>query len=295
MKINNNERTEAGILPQSVCFSFTPSEIAQKLYYYPTWCGHYYCNSNYYIDRPTFPSILVAFICQRTFEVKYRRQHFEAQRGDVVILDCTEPHYYHAKGECEFFYINFTGCNSHQMSQYIIAQKGALIRQQSNILISKELHSIVDFNINDGIENMFNSSMRIYRIFEALFSDDDTIAKKDNPINDTIHYIRKNIASNLSLDVLSGIANMSPYYFAHSFKKQTGFSPIEFVINTRIDHAKSLLVSTAQTVEEIAYQSGYNSSSSFITAFIKRMDISPKQYRKYYQTGCGASNKKGSC
>ena len=276
---------EPGILPQSISFSFTPSEIAKKLYYYPTWCGHYYCNSNYFINRYTFPDILIAFIINGTFQVKYRKHSFEAKRGDVVLLDCVEPHYYHAAGDTEFLYMNFSGCNSHEICQHLIAGKGSLIHQQSNIIISKELHNMVDFYIKDGIENMFQSSMRIYRIFEALISDDNTIAQKDNPINDTIHYIRKNLSSNLSLEILSSIANMSPYYYSHSFKKQTGFSPIEYVINTRIDHAKNLLVSTAQSVEEIAYQSGYSSSSSFITAFIKRMKITPKQYRKYYQLG----------
>lgn len=274
---------EAGLLPQSMCFSFTPSEIAKKLYYYPTWCGHYYCNKNYFINRKTFPSVLVAFVCKGTFQIEYRQEAFEANRGDVILLDCNEPHYYHAKDDLEFLYMNFSGCNAHEISQHIIDEKGALIRQQNNILISKELHNMVNFYINDGIENMFQSSMRIYRIFDCLLTADDIDINKKEPINDTIHYIRNNIAGDLSLNVLANIANMSSFYYAHCFKKQTGFSPIEFVINTRMDYAKSLLVRTTQSIEEIAYQSGYSSSSSFITAFIKRMNITPKQYRKYHQ------------
>ena len=274
---------EAGILPQSICFSFTPSELAKKLYYYPTWCGHYYCNSNYYIKRETFPAVLVAFICKGEMQVEYREKFFEAQRGDVVLLDCLEPHYYHAKDELEFLYINFSGCNAHEISQHIIQEAGSLLRQQSNILISKELHSMVDLYTNNDIETMFQSSMRIYRIFENLLMTDTVDDTKQEPINDTIHYIKNNISKNISLDVLADIAKMSPFYYAHCFKKQTGFSPIEFVINTRIDYAKALLVRTTKSVEEIAYMAGYSSSSSFITAFMKRTGISPKQYRKYHK------------
>ena len=281
--MKTNKINEAGLLPESICFSFTPPDIAKQLYYYPTWCGHYYCDSKYYIKRETFPSILVAFVCNGIFEIKYRQEYFEAKRGDIILLDCTEPHYYHAQENLEFLYMNFSGCNSHEICQYIIEEKGSLIKQHSNILISKELRKMVDFHMNNGIENMFQSSMRIYRIFESLIISDDMDLNKKEPINDTIHYIKNNINGELSINKLANIANMSPYYYAHCFKKQTGFSPIEFVINTRINHAKSLLVRTTQSVEEIAYKSGYASSSSFITAFIKRMNISPKQYRKYHQ------------
>lgn len=274
---------EAGILSKSVCFSFTPSEIAKQLYYYPTWCGHYYCNDKYFIKRDTFPSHLVAFVCNGTFQIEYRNEAFEAKRGDVVLLDCSEPHYYHAKDTLEFLYMNFAGANSKDLCQHIMKQSGYLIQQQSNILISKELRDMVDLYNNNGIESMFESSMRIYRILGHLITTNDIDLNKKEPINDTIYYIKNNLAKEISLDILANIANMSPFYYAHCFKKQTGFSPIEFVINTRINYAKSLLVRTTESVEEIAYKSGYSSSSSFITAFIKRMNITPKQYRKYHK------------
>ena len=100
---------DPGILPQSICFSFTPSDIAQELYFYPTWCGHYYCNSNYFIRRPSYPPLLLAYVRQGVFRVEYRGELRRAQHGDVLLLDCSEPHYYQAEDGLEFLYVHFDG------------------------------------------------------------------------------------------------------------------------------------------------------------------------------------------
>ena len=96
----------------------------------------------------------------------------------------------------------------------------------------------------------------------------------------SIHYIKDNIGKKITLKELSEIANMSVYYFSHRFKEETGFSPMDYVINTRLEKAKMLLVRTTKTVAEIAYEVGYGSSGSFINIFNDKVGCSPKTYRR---------------
>lgn len=275
---------DPGIYPKSVCFSFTPSKLAKQLYFYPTWCGHYFCSSNYYMKRDSYPPLLVVFVREGKFHFEYREKSFDAEKGDVVLIDCREPHYYRAYDGLEFLYMHFDGSNSHEICQHILEQRGALIRRDNNVLIGRQLYNMVDFYVHDGIETMFQSSMRIYHIFEYLLAPDITNTVNDNPIDQAIRYIRSNVGKEISLNMLAEIANLSPFYFAHSFKEQTGFAPMEYVINTRIEHAKVLLARTSKSVAEIAYEVGYSSSSSFINIFVKKTGLSPKQYRKNYQS-----------
>lgn len=275
---------DPGILPQSVCFSFIPSSLARQLYFYPTWCGHYYCNRRYFMRRDSYPPLLIAFVREGIFHIEYRGASYDAEKGDVVLLDCTEPHYYQAKDGLEFLYMHFDGSNSHEICQHILSQTGPLIRQESNVLIGRQLYNMVDFYKHDGIETMFQSSMRIYHIFEYLLSPNGAQPASDSPVDNTIRYIRSNVGKDISLDELADIANLSPFYYAHCFKDQTGFSPMEYVINTRLEHAKILLARTAKSVEEIAYEVGYSSSNSLINMFVKRVGISPNQYRKSHQS-----------
>lgn len=274
---------DPGILPQSVCFSFTPSDLAKQLYFYPTWCGHYYCTKNYFMKRETFPPLLVVFVRNGMFHVEYRGEIFDAQKGDVVLLDCREPHYYQAYDGLEFLYMHFDGSNSHEICQHILDQSGPLIQQESNVLIGRQLYNMVDFYVHDGIETMFQSSMRIYHIFEYLLAPARQSVQNDNPVEHAIRYIRSHVGKDISLEELAGVANLSTYYFAHCFKEQTGFSPMEYVINTRLDQAKVLLALTSKSVAEIAYEVGYSSSSSLINIFVKRIGMSPRQYRMNYQ------------
>ena len=275
---------DPGILPQSICFSFTPSELAQKLYFYPTWCGHYYCTDNYFMKRETYPPLLIVFIREGELHVAFQNQCFDAQKGDVVLLDCTKSHYYHARNGLEFLYMHFDGSNSHEICQHILEIKGPLIQEDSNILIGRLLYHMVNFYQNGGIESMFQSSMRIYHIFEYLLKPPVLQTESETPIEESIHYIRQNYQESLNLNKLAEIANLSPYYYAHCFKEETGYSPMEYVTNTRLEQAKIKLIRTLKTVDEIADEVGYSSSSSFINMFVKKVGRSPKQYRKFHQS-----------
>lgn len=275
---------DPGILQKSICFSFTPSDMAKDLYFYPTWCGHYYCTDQYYMKRDSYPPLLVLFVRDGRFHIEYRGLSFDAEKGDVVLLDCREPHYYQAYNGLEFVYMHFDGSNAHEICQHILEVKGPLIRQENNVLVGRQLYNMVSFYEHNGIETMFQSSMRIYHIFEYLLAPMAEETGEDNPIEQSIHYIRENYGQPLTLNELADAANLSPYYYAHRFKDQTGFSPMEYVTNTRLEQIKILLVRTRKTIEEIAFETGYSSSSSLINMFVKKVGHSPKQYRKFHQS-----------
>jgi len=85
---------------------------------------------------------------------------------------------------------------------------------------------------------------------------------------------------NLSLWSLSKHIGASPNYVSQTLNENIGESFFDFVNSYRIGTAKSLLQDTDQTVLQIAYDVGFNSRSSFYTAFGKVTGQTPMAYRK---------------
>lgn len=275
---------EPGILPYSKCVSITPSDSARELFYYSTLCGHYYCTERYAIQREHYPPMLLVYIRQGEMRFEYRGEKKIARRGDVALLDCTEPHYYFTDGSLEFLYLHFDGLNSHQLCRHITEQHGWLIRRDNNLEVGNHIYELLDFYEKNGIESAMEGSMRIYRMLNLLLAPTKQEKQENSPIEDVIQYIRSNVGKPITLDECARIARLNPCYFSHSFKQQTGFSPQEYIINTRLERAKVLLVGTNRSISDIAYEVGYSSLGSMTNIFTRRVGFSPSLYRRLHQS-----------
>ena len=92
-------------------------------------------------------------------------------------------------------------------------------------------------------------------------------------------YIDENYNEAISLDKLADIAHVNKYYLSHSFKKEYGSSPIDYMLKRRITEAKALLSSTDYSLIQIAEQLGFGSPAYFSKCFRKVEGISPSGYR----------------
>jgi len=99
-------------------------------------------------------------------------------------------------------------------------------------------------------------------------------------IEDTISYINSHLTELLSLNDLASHVSLSPFYFSRLFKKETGFSPHEYVILARINNAKYLLNFENITVKDVCFRTGFSSESSFCTTFKKSTGMTPSEYHR---------------
>ncbi|MFZ2538810.1 MAG: AraC family transcriptional regulator [Oscillospiraceae bacterium] len=93
-------------------------------------------------------------------------------------------------------------------------------------------------------------------------------------------YIDANFKHNITLDDLAKIAHINKYYLVHAFKKSYGISPVNYLIEKRIEESKHLLKTTNTSLSKIAGVVGFSSPSYFSQAFKTATGKTPNEYRK---------------
>ena len=88
------------------------------------------------------------------------------------------------------------------------------------------------------------------------------------------------ILKNISLDQLAELTHVNKYYLVHSFSKEYGVSPINYLIGRRIEESRYLLADTNHSLSQISHMLGFSSPSYFSQSFRKLEGISPMEYRK---------------
>ncbi len=93
------------------------------------------------------------------------------------------------------------------------------------------------------------------------------------------NYISTHVKDKMELEDIAKKFYISRYYLSHYFKKETGFTLVQYITNQKVAAAKSLL-KKGYSVTEVAIHLSYNSDSHFISVFKKSCGITPKQYTK---------------
>ncbi|QHQ61237.1 response regulator [Anaerocolumna sedimenticola] len=111
--------------------------------------------------------------------------------------------------------------------------------------------------------------------------------KEDQNVHEIIdkakHYIKENLADELSVSNIAAVLYISPNYFSRLFKKVTGEGCNEYIVRKRIEKAKLLLETTNFKASKIAMMVGYRDTNYFSLAVKKNTGMSPTKYREEFQ------------
>lgn len=99
-------------------------------------------------------------------------------------------------------------------------------------------------------------------------------------INQLVSYLNENYAKKVSVDEMAKYVNLSPSHFTRVFKDEIGESPVDFLINLKIQKAKRFLLSREHNMTQIAFACGFSSSAHFASCFSGRVGIAPSEFRK---------------
>ena len=97
-------------------------------------------------------------------------------------------------------------------------------------------------------------------------------------------FIRNNFRNNIGLNDIAHAAGVTPSYMSSIFLKDCGVNFKDYLSSIRFDYAKKMLEFSDMTVTDICFESGFNDYANFERSFKAKFGISPREYRKSYQT-----------
>ena len=98
-------------------------------------------------------------------------------------------------------------------------------------------------------------------------------------INKVVAYINNHLDETLDLKKIANEAALSDFHFHRIFKALKGEAIGGYITRLRLEATARLLRYTALTIEEIAFNIGYETPASLSKAFKKQYGISPTEYR----------------
>jgi AraC family transcriptional regulator len=273
---------ENGVLDNSRAFFHTPSNLARSLFFFLTCTGHFYCDNNYCVERSHYDSYLLMYVKQGEGTVHYNNNTLNLKTNDVLLINCHLPHIYKTE-KWETLWIHFNGNVSDTYFQLLYNKFGCVTNLQNSTIIPDHIMMILDaFESSEPINEPLISCY-IQRMLAELMLNTSTLtienSDKSNAIFDSINFIQDNYKNKMSLNELAKHVCISPFYFSRVFKKETGYSPYEYITMVRINHSKNLLKTTKLLIKEIAFTVGFNSESNFVTSFKDHTGITPSKFR----------------
>lgn len=264
----------------SFYFIHTPSLTARKLYLYPVCLGDYTYLPGYTLSRSHFHNVLIFLVVEGSLTLHQEDETFQASSGMAGLLDCRLPHRYETARGCRLLWLHFDGILAFHYYEEILRRQGRAFPISCPGLVNEAFSAIFQMFQDPGCLSEPSLSIQITRLLDLMLTSGQSVSSgSSGAVAEACAYINRHFTSPIPLSALAERAALDPFYFSRLFHRETGMSPHQYLMETRISCARYLLKSTSLSIKAIAARCGFSSESHFCSCFKKREGISPSGFR----------------
>ena len=96
------------------------------------------------------------------------------------------------------------------------------------------------------------------------------------------HYIEQHYSEKITVELLAGLTYISSSSLSHKFKSEMGVSPIDYLLEVRLQKAQNMMRRKNVSLTDVAESCGFSSLSHFSKYFTSKMGMTPTEYIKHY-------------
>ncbi len=274
------------VLPVKVIKSFRKSPLISNVFitdigFYPKAKFHYY-------ERNAGTSTHILIYCvDGSGWLQAGGKKIAVQRDQYLVIPANMPHKYGSDEEhpWSIYWVHFKGTIAGQITDLLSSNGTAFSKSitytEERIKLFDTVYNILEKGYSDANVQYINMC---FWHFLASFSHPDLFhtsegGTREDVIERSIAYMREHLHSPLSLKQLADQALVSASHYSALFKKKTGYPPLEYFNNIKIQKACQYLEFTDKNIKEVSYTLGFNDPYYFSRLFSHIMGMPPMEFR----------------
>lgn len=214
-------------------------------------------------------------------------QRFDVGPNEFFILPQNVEHAYGSNGDhpWSIYWIHFGGDSLKEFNEMRAVQKHFkpfYIKNNGDILsMFSRIYKTLELGYS--IDNLLFANMCLSHFLTLFVYNSRHYAMAANDkidcVDSAILHMQEHINENISLNDLSSQYNYSVSRFSNLFKQKTGYAPIDYFVQMKMQKACQQLDFTSRSVKDIAFSMGFDDPYYFSKRFRTMIGMSPKKYR----------------
>ena len=227
----------------------------------------------------------ILFITEGSLFIKEKGIETEVPKGNIVIYRPLETQNYYVKAEIKTtsYYVHFSGTECEK-----ILSDFRLLKRVVNIGEIPHAESLFKKMIEEYyLKRPYSAELcagYLYTIL-ALFArrnEWDSHYISDERIEKVLRCMAEDFGTETDISLYADMCNLSISRFIHLFKKCTGKSPKNYIMEMRVKRAAQLLENTDLPMQKVGEEVGISDQNYFSRIFKKYNGVSPLNYRKNF-------------
>ena len=269
---------------------YTPSAFARTSLIHLQETGSLRATKPHTSQRENLASYLFFLVCSGGGTLQYAGRTRPLRAGDCVFLDCQKPYSHRTSDDLwQLKWVHFYGPNMNSIyDKYTERGGGPCFHPKNPEPYDRLLNKLYETAASEDHVR----DMRIFETLAALLTllmeeSWDPESRRHSPfrkqdLQEIKEYLDRHYAQRITLDDLADRFYINKFYLTRIFKEQFGTSINNYLLQTRITHAKQLLRFTDRTIESIGRECGIEDANYFSRMFRKEEGISPGEFRRMW-------------
>lgn len=228
------------------------------------------------------------FLLEGDFCIDIDGKHYDGKPGQLFFLPRHTHQFYHAYGNPDARKIWFHGlynCNGRALSQ-VIDMPAFVPVNDVDYMTDLFRHLLILADRHDLSASVTQQSimLEIMAFFLGHTDSPPVMLARNQQYTDILNYIDAHLCEPLSTAGIAQSFGYSESYFIRFFKHGMSITPNAYIMNRRLDYAKTLLQTTDMPIESVALTAGFSDSNYFSRIFRKQTGYTPSVYRNNSKT-----------